>query len=88
MTVSSEPNQYVVKYSDDMAILSLLTKNSNSSVHRDAMDRFVDWCDNQKIQINTCKTAKILFDPKSIDDQSPMTIHGNSINEVTCNEST
>ena len=69
MTVSSEPNQYVVKYSDDTAILSLLTKSSNSSVHRDAMDRFVDWCDNQNIQINTCKTAKILFDPKSIDEK-------------------
>lgn len=79
--VSSEPNQYVVKFSDDTAVLSLLTKNSDSSIHREAVDRFVDWCDNHKLQINTCKTVEMLFDPKSIGDRSPVTIHGNNINQ-------
>ncbi|KAK0141045.1 RNA-directed DNA polymerase from mobile element jockey [Merluccius polli] len=43
--VSSEPNQFTVKFSDDTVILSLLTKHTNLSVHQLAVDKFVNWCD-------------------------------------------
>ena len=33
--------------------------------------------------MNTCKTVEMLFEPKSIGDHSPVTIHGNNINQVT-----
>ncbi len=72
-----------MKFSDDTVILSLLTKNSNASIHKDGVDRFVHWCEDHKLHINTCKTVEMLFDPKSTGDRSPVTIHGNNIKQVT-----
>ena len=78
---SSEPNQHIVQFSDDSVILSLLTKNTNISVHRAGVDKFVNWCN--QLHINTKKALEMLVDPRSVGDQSTVTIHGADIKQVT-----
>ena len=77
--VSSQPDQYLVKFSDDTVILSLLTSESTISSHTNGVDRFVGWCDGHNLQINTKKTKEILVDPRSIGDHTMITIHGQGI---------
>jgi len=81
--ISHEPNQYIVKFSDDTVLLSLLNKESSLYVHQVAVDRFVGWCDSHQLHINTQKTVEMLVDPKSVGDQSPVAIHGHDIRQVT-----
>ncbi len=50
--VSVEPNQYIVKSSDDTVLLSLLTKNSNVNTHYAAVENLVAWCDAHTLQIS------------------------------------
>ena len=52
MTVSSQANQFVVKYSDDTITFSLLTNNSDS--HKVAVDKFVDWFDTVHQYMQKC----------------------------------
>ena len=80
--VSSEPNQFIVTFSDDTVILSLLTKNTNLSVHRTAVDKFVNWCDAHLLHINTTKSVEMLLDTRSVGDQSSVAIHGQDIKQV------
>ena len=80
--VSSEPNQFTVKFSDDTVILSLHTKHTNLSVHQLAVDKFVNWCDAHSLLINTTKTVEMLLDPRSMGDQSPVAVHGQDIVQV------
>ena len=57
LCTKARANQYVVKFSDDTAILSLLTDNPGS--HKAAVGTFVDWWDAHKLPINTTKTVEI-----------------------------
>ena len=81
--VSTAPNQHIVKFSDDTVILSLLTKNTDISVHKAAVDTFVNWCDSHQLHINTKKTLEMLVDPRSVGDKSTVTIHGSGIAQVS-----
>lgn len=80
--VSSQVNQYVIKFSDDTVILSLLTSKDNISSHTTGVDRFVEWCDEHHLQINVKKTQEIVVDPRSVGDHSEITIHGHNIKQV------
>ena len=66
--VSFQPNQFVVKFSDDIATLSLLTGS-----HKDEVGRFVD-CDDSSL--THLKTEETTSDRRSIGDQSYVAIHG------------
>ncbi|XDV36635.1 hypothetical protein PO909_006381 [Leuciscus waleckii] len=81
--ITFEPNQYIVKFSDDTVLLSLLTKGNNINIHQVAIDKFVDWCDSHQLHINTIKTMEMLVDPRSAGDRSPVVIHGHDIKQVT-----
>ena len=82
--VSSGPNQYIIKFSDDTVILSLLSKNDNDKVnsHQTAIDTFVDWCDSHLLHINTKKTVEMVVDPKSLCGQGAVAVHGQAIEQV------
>ena len=81
--VSSQPNQCIVKFSDDTVILSLLTSEGNISSHTTGVDRFVTWCDEHYLQVNVRKTEEIVVDPRSIGDHTTITIHDHEIKQVT-----
>ena len=77
--VSSHANQYLIKFSDDTVILSLLTSKDNISSHTTGVDRFVEWCDEHHLQINVTKTQEIVVDPRSVGDHTEIPIHGREL---------
>ena len=60
--VSSYPNQYVIKFSDDTVILSLLSSQSDPHSHTAGVDRYAEWCDQNYLMINTKKTEEVIMD--------------------------
>ena len=81
--VSSNPNQFVIKFSDDTVILSLLKSNSNIDSHTSGVDNFTEWCDQHHLRINVNKTQEIIVDPRSIGDHSMIAVHDHNIEQVS-----
>ena len=79
---SSFPNQYVIKFSDDAVILSLLSSKGDIVSHTCGVDRFVEWCDQNHLVINVKKTEEVIIDPRSLDDRGVIKIHDNDIKQV------
>lgn len=73
--VSFQPNQFVVKFSDDIYLQA-----TNVSSYKSEVDRFVDWCDEH---INVWNTEEIVLDPRLIGDHSSVAKHSQDINQVT-----
>ena len=77
-TISS--TNYIIKFSDDSAILSLLHANSDISMYTSEIESFVHWCDNNHLKLNVSKTQEMIFDAKCIvADHLPVVIHGEEI---------
>ncbi len=72
---SCDSTNFIVKFSDDTAILSLLYENTDLSVYFSEVSRFVEWCDLNNLILNTKKTEEMIFDPRSIGDHTPVFIH-------------
>lgn len=79
---SHTENQYIVKFSDDTAILGLMLTNFDAQVYKSTIQNFVQWCDKHHLILNTKKTEEMVFDPKSLGDHSPVVIHGHAIAQV------
>ena len=47
---SSSTNNYIIKFSDDSAILSLLHADSDIGMYTSKIESFVHWCDNTQTQ--------------------------------------
>ena len=56
----SYENRFLVKFSDDTALLSLLDESESS--HGPALTDFVDFCDTAYLDLNVTKTKDMLFD--------------------------
>lgn len=80
---NSLPGNLFFKFSDDTAILSLLHQNSDPSVYFTEVNNFVQWCDKNYLTINTKKTEEMVFDPRSVGDHTPLSIHREEIKQVT-----
>ncbi len=60
----------MIKFSDDTAILGLISGTSDVTIYKHEVQNFVQWCDKHFLSINTKKkTVEMMFDPKSIGDQ-------------------
>ena len=81
--VSSHPNQFLVKFSDDTVILSLLKSDSNILSHTAGVDKFIDWCDQHHLKVNVNKTEEVIIDPRSIGDHSMISVHDHNIKQVS-----
>ncbi|PVD27363.1 hypothetical protein C0Q70_12520 [Pomacea canaliculata] len=57
---SSHEGHYLVKFSDDTALLSLLSGPMHT--HGDALEEFIVWCDVNFLELNVSKTKEIVFD--------------------------
>ncbi|KAF7668159.1 hypothetical protein LDENG_00027400 [Lucifuga dentata] len=73
---------YIFKYSDDTAILSLLYKQEDISFYHSEIREFVAWCDSNHLTVNIKKTEEIVFDPKALGDHSSVIIHDQPIAQV------
>lgn len=80
---NSLPGNLFFKFSDDTAILSLLHQNSDPSLYFMEVNKFVQWCDNTYLIINTKKTKEMVLGPRSVGDHTPLSIHSEEIKQVT-----
>ena len=80
---NSHPGNLVFKFSDDTAILSLLHKDSSTSVYFSEIENFVQWCDAHHLTLNVNKTKELVLDPRSVGDHSPVVIHDSPIEQVS-----
>ncbi len=78
----STVNNYMIKFSDDTAILGLISGTSDVTTYKHEVQNFVQWCDKHFLSINTKKTVEMMFDPKSIGDHLPVVINGQNIVQV------
>ena len=78
---SIRPKRYFIKFSDDTALLSLL---SNDEVgHGPVLNDFVAWCDRSYLCLNATKTKDMCIDfRKYPPSQSDTVIHDNKVEVV------
>lgn len=70
--VSSHAGNFIFKFSDDTAILSLLHKDSDPSGDHSEIKNFEQWCDANKLILNVRKMEEIVFDPRAVGAHSPV----------------
>ncbi|XP_034005935.1 probable serine/threonine-protein kinase clkA [Trematomus bernacchii] len=75
------PENYIIKFSDDTAILGLMHKGSSSSAYHSEIERFVQWCDFNHLVLNVKKTEEMVWDPKAVGDLRPVVIHNEPITQ-------
>ena len=69
-----------LKYSDDTAILALLSDNQSTLDYHNTVTHFTKWCADNHLQINVNKTKELLFSPPS--PQHPTTINTQTVETV------
>ncbi len=57
---TSQENRFLVKFSDDTVLLSLL--QGSESDHGPALSEFVNWCDDNFLYLNVSKTQEMFID--------------------------
>lgn len=57
------PDQYILKYYDDMALLSLLSDSDKPGLHQSGVNKVAEWSDNKALEINTTTTRERVFGP-------------------------
>jgi len=78
---SSRDNCHFVKFSDDAAILSMLTASESSN--KDSLSDFVLWCDNNFLELNAFKTKEMSIDfRKNKEDVENNLIHNEPVELV------
>ena len=68
------PNTFIIKFSDDTTLLSLLDSKDNPSIHQERTDSVVQWCEENALIINAGKTKEIIFGVKESEYPPPVTI--------------
>ena len=80
---SSSTNNYIITFSDDLAIFSMLHVDSYTSVYTSEIESFVHLCDNNHLKFNVSKTQDMIFDAKCIvADHLPVVIHRDKIAQL------
>ncbi|XP_051910268.1 uncharacterized protein LOC127593083 [Hippocampus zosterae] len=77
------PNCHLQKFSDDSAIVGLITEGEHRE-YKGLMKDFVDWCQQNLLQINPRETKELVVDfYRKQSSPAPMNIHGTDIERVT-----
>ena len=79
---SSQPNNFIIKFSDDTVILSLLRGADCPSGYFREIDHFKAWCENNHLLLNATKTKEMVFDPKAVRVHNPANIGDMQIEQV------
>ena len=58
---SSSSSTPIFKFSDDTTIEGLIT-NADESAYREEVERVVDWCTNNDLELNVAKTKETIID--------------------------
>ena len=80
---SSNPENDIVKFSDDTTVLGVMYKDADTTVYRSEIQRFVKWCDEHHLILNVKKTEEMVFDPKSVGNHVPVVVHNANIAQLS-----
>uniref|UniRef100_A0A3Q3GCF5 Uncharacterized protein n=1 Tax=Labrus bergylta TaxID=56723 RepID=A0A3Q3GCF5_9LABR len=72
-----------LKYSDDTALISLLSNSNNPGLHQHAVNKMVMWSDKHALKIKAKKTEEIVFGSPSDAHKAPILIHDEKIKQVS-----
>lgn len=75
-----DPNNHIIRFSDDTAILVLMKKDSDISDYYSEIQGFVKWFEDNHLVLNVNKTEEMVFDPRG--DHRPVIIHNKTISQV------
>ncbi len=78
---NDQPNNFVIKFSDDTVILCLLRVDSPSAYHK-VIDEFQVWCEKNQLALNVTKTKELVFDPRGVCVNKPIVIGECEIEQV------
>ncbi len=68
-------NQYILKYSDDTVLISVLNASDSPVLHQQGVTKLVEWCENNDLDINTSKLKKSFLGPDFNGCTLPVVIH-------------
>ncbi len=81
--IKVHPDNYIIKFSDDTAILGLLHKDGSPVAYHSEICKFVQWCDSNYLMLNVKKTKEMVFNIKAVDDLRTVVIHNEPIAQVS-----
>lgn len=76
-------NNYIIKFSDDTTILSLLTNTSDVGMYKSEIEGVVQWFEEHNLRLNVKITKEMIFDPRLVGDHSPILINEEEVEQVT-----
>ncbi len=76
-------NTYILKFSDDTVLLSLLGSEDDSSMHQCCTDKLVEWCERNALIINEKKAKEIIFGFSGYRHHKQVTIHNIQIEQLS-----
>ena len=62
---SSSSSTLIFKFSNDTTIEGLIT-NADESAYREEVERVVDWCTSNDLELNVAKTKEMIIDFRKI----------------------
>lgn len=71
--------QYILKYSDDTVLISLLNNQQCLERHQQGINKLVEWCDYNALSINLKKTEEIVLGPVADIHTTNVVIHSENI---------
>ncbi|XP_070180310.1 muscarinic acetylcholine receptor DM1-like [Littorina saxatilis] len=80
---SAHPSTYIIKFSDDTTIEGLIS-DSNEDAYRGEVQRVVEWCSENDLELNVLKTKEVVIDPRRKKDPIlPLEINGEAVEQVS-----
>jgi hypothetical protein len=80
---SAHPSTHIIKFSDDTTIEGLIS-DSNENAYREEVQRVVDWCSENDLELNVIKTKEVVIDPRRKKDPIlPLEINGQVVEQVS-----
>ena len=80
---TTNPKNYIIKFSDDTIILSLLQRDDCPSPYHDEISSFKSWCDSHHLILNTNKTKEMIFDPRGVRQHDAVSFNNCVIQQVS-----
>ncbi len=76
-------NHVIVKYADDTVIVGLISNKDDENDYVSEVDRFVNWCDQNFLNLNVKKTKEMIVNfSKSPQATDPIEIKGSNVDTV------
>ena len=79
---SSSSSTLIFKFSDDTTVEGLIT-NADKPAYREEVERVVDWCTNNDLELNVAKTKEMMIDfRRNKTAMTPLTIREQQVELV------